>query len=155
MTLWIKPDSLKGCIRFTNCRVSRKGMSSGTGRNWEEIQHCRERELLKQGCVFYHKSLLHTLLLISDTNITLPVWLNQMHDQNQCQSCLLFPCWSWNWRGGDPRSLKSNGSRTVKHGSWWSESARRERPRGCCTSSEKLSYKLGEKNKCFFLSYKC
>ena len=36
MTFWIKPDSFKGCIRFTNCLVRRKGMSSGTGRNCED-----------------------------------------------------------------------------------------------------------------------
>lgn len=38
MMLWIKPDSFNGCIRFTNCWVSRKGMSSGTGRNcWHKM----------------------------------------------------------------------------------------------------------------------
>lgn len=35
ITLRIRPDSCRGRIKFTNCRVSRNGISSGTGRNWE------------------------------------------------------------------------------------------------------------------------
>ncbi len=37
ITLWMRPDSAMGRIKFINCRVSLNGIISGTGRNY--MQH--------------------------------------------------------------------------------------------------------------------
>lgn len=60
MTLWIKPDSFNGCIRFRNCWVSRKGMSSGTGRNCEDIQDCTE-DIIQRCMCLYQEGGVHIL----------------------------------------------------------------------------------------------
>lgn len=36
ITLWMRPDSPMGRIKFINCRVILNGISSGTGRNYKQ-----------------------------------------------------------------------------------------------------------------------